>query len=57
VIAASAFKKVACRARQPVEARHWWASGSRCGQEEMPQVTLAPGGDPEYFPVGVKHRK
>ncbi len=23
---------------------------------QMPQVTLAPIGDPEYFPVGVKHR-
>jgi phenylacetate-CoA ligase len=22
----------------------------------MPQVALAPTGDPEYFPVGVKHR-
>jgi phenylacetate-CoA ligase len=25
-------------------------------QHQMPQVTLAPAGDPEYFPVGVKHR-
>jgi len=23
---------------------------------QLPQVTLAPTGDPEYFPVGVKHR-
>lgn len=23
---------------------------------QMPQVTLAPTGDPEYFPIGVKHR-
>ncbi|WP_341526905.1 phenylacetate--CoA ligase family protein [Nostoc sp. UHCC 0302] len=23
---------------------------------QMPQVTLAPMGDPEYFPIGVKHR-
>lgn len=25
-------------------------------QYQMPQVTLAPTGDPEYFPIGVKHR-
>jgi phenylacetate-CoA ligase len=25
-------------------------------QYQMPQVTLAPMGDPEYFPIGVKHR-
>jgi phenylacetate-CoA ligase len=25
-------------------------------QHQMPQVTLALAGDPEYFPVGVKHR-
>ncbi|MGB8898640.1 MAG: hypothetical protein WCC90_05040 [Methylocella sp.] len=25
-------------------------------QHQMPQVTLAPAGDSEYFPVGVKHR-
>jgi phenylacetate-CoA ligase len=23
---------------------------------QMPQVMLAPMGDPEYFPIGVKHR-
>lgn len=23
---------------------------------QMPQVTLAPTGEPEYFPLGVKHR-
>jgi phenylacetate-CoA ligase len=23
---------------------------------QMLQVTLAPTGDPEYFPIGVKHR-
>ena len=23
---------------------------------QMPRVVLAPTGDPEYFPVGVKHR-
>ncbi|MEP0745746.1 phenylacetate--CoA ligase family protein [Trichocoleus sp. AS-A2] len=23
---------------------------------QMPQVTLTPSGDPEYFPIGVKHR-
>lgn len=23
---------------------------------QMPQVALAPTGDPEYFPIGVKHR-
>ncbi len=23
---------------------------------QMPQVALAPAGDPEYFPLGVKHR-
>jgi phenylacetate-CoA ligase len=23
---------------------------------QLPQVTLAPMGDPEYFPIGVKHR-
>jgi hypothetical protein len=25
-------------------------------QHQMPQVTLAPAGDPKYFPGGVKHR-
>jgi phenylacetate-CoA ligase len=25
-------------------------------QYQMPQVTLAPAGDPKYFPLGVKHR-
>lgn len=25
-------------------------------ESQMPQVTLAPTGDPEYFPIGVKHR-
>ena len=23
---------------------------------QMPQVALAPTGDPDYFPIGVKHR-
>jgi phenylacetate-CoA ligase len=23
---------------------------------QLPQVVLRPAGDPEYFPVGVKHR-
>jgi len=23
---------------------------------QLPAVTLRPAGDPEYFPVGVKHR-
>ena len=23
---------------------------------QLPKVTLRPAGDPEYFPVGVKHR-
>jgi phenylacetate-CoA ligase len=23
---------------------------------QLPEVTLRPAGDPEYFPVGVKHR-
>jgi phenylacetate-CoA ligase len=23
---------------------------------QTPQVTLLPAGDPDYFPVGVKHR-
>jgi phenylacetate-CoA ligase len=23
---------------------------------QVPQVELAPMGDPEYFPIGVKHR-
>ena len=23
---------------------------------QIPQISLAPAGDPEYFPVGVKHR-
>jgi phenylacetate-CoA ligase len=25
-------------------------------ERQLPQVSLAPAGDPEYFPVGVKHR-
>jgi phenylacetate-coenzyme A ligase PaaK-like adenylate-forming protein len=25
-------------------------------QYQLPEVTLKPSGDPEYFPVGVKHR-
>jgi phenylacetate-CoA ligase len=25
-------------------------------QHQMPQVTLAPAGDPKHFPGGVKHR-
>jgi phenylacetate-CoA ligase len=24
--------------------------------DQLPAVTLRPAGDPEYFPVGVKHR-
>lgn len=25
-------------------------------QQQLPIVALAPSGDPDYFPVGVKHR-
>ena len=28
----------------------------RAGGYQLPEVTLRPAGDPDYFPVGVKHR-
>jgi hypothetical protein len=33
------------------EFAHYVPAGS-----QLPQVALRPAGDPEYFPVGVKHR-